>query len=206
MSLGITIHINAEDGELTEREEAILSALGGVATVTNVYFDGATITPTVTGTDKVDVTEVQSEETLAEVKAEAEKPRRKRRTKAEIEADEAAEAAAKAEGEAGEEDAPKAEVNEAPAETTDTDPTAEEPSTTPDGADAPATSDTPTVQDAVTRAAKLMKGGKQPEVRALLAEVGNGAERISQLAQKDVPAFWAGLDELEKPADDSDIL
>lgn len=218
MPLEIQIHIVAnEEGELTDREKNILTALGGGNTVSNahtVVFEGNV--PDAETLERA--AEFETAQAIRTEAPEAEKPKRTRRSKAQIAADEAAEAAAKAAEEADNQityedpaNAPKA--SEAPAETTDTDPTAEEPSTTPAGADDPGTSDAdddflgvetpkpaavPTIEEVVERVSVLMKKGKQEACKALLEEVtGGSAKRVSQMDPKFIPAYVAGLDKIE---------
>lgn len=83
LNINITIQADAE-GTFTGKEQDILNALAGTATVTAQVGD-------------VKVTEPAKAETAAP--AAPEKPKRTRRTKAEIEAEKAAKAAAEAEAE-----------------------------------------------------------------------------------------------------------
>lgn len=199
MPIEVTIRIHSdEDGNISDLEKNVLASLAGGADrpIQTVVFNGFSPDP---AGDEKPLTDVHSEAELAEAKEEAEKPaeapRRKRRTKAEIEADEAAKKAAE------EAETPKADEDTAPSSVSeDADPVAEETSTEPDGqptGEAEKVDEGPTVEQAVARAAKFMREGRGPEAKAALDRVGNGAERVSKLNPKDVPAYMAALDELE---------
>lgn len=60
------------------------------------------------------------------------------------------------------------------------------------GGDAPEPTDGPTMTDAVARATTLVSEGGAAKVKEALATVG--AKRVSEMDEKDIPAFLAALD------------
>lgn len=52
--------------------------------------------------------------------------------------------------------------------------------------------DGPTMADAVARATTMVSEGQAAKVKAALATVG--AKRVSEMAESDIPAFFAALD------------
>lgn len=178
MTAKVTIELQAnETGTFSELDLRVLNALTGTAQRTLQVGD-------------VKVTEPAQAEAEPEAPAEEKPaaPKRARRTKAQIEADKAAaeaeeaekaEAAAKAEA-AGHTEAATAE---------------EDPEDDLLGGDPEDTPEDVSMDDVVAKVTALVRGGKQSEVKEALSKFG--AARVSKLADKDLPAFFAEISALE---------
>lgn len=180
MTAKVTIELQAnETGTFSELDLRVLNALTGTAQRTLQVGD-------------VKITEPAQAEAEPEAPAEEKPaaPKRTRRTKAQIEADKAskwaqAEEAAKAEAEAKAEASGHTEA--APAE--------EDPEEDLLGEDSEDTPEDVSMDDVVAKVTALVRGGKQSEVKEALSKFG--AARVSKLADKDLPAFFAEISALE---------
>lgn len=188
MPIEVNIRIvSDEDGLISDLEKNILASLSGGASNSSTVYNVALPDADMAAAQLAEVVNNTGQDEPV-----AEAPKRKRRTKAEIEAARAVEEAA------GEEDAPKDSAPSSVSE--DAEAPAEEDSTELDGDDFLGTENPSvvTIEQVVDRVAVLMKQGKQEACKALLAEVTDGsAKRVSQMDPKFIPAFVAGLEELE---------
>lgn len=178
MTAKVTIELQAnETGTFSELDLRVLNALTGTAQRTLQVGD-------------VKVTEPAQAEAEPEAPAEEKPaaPKRTRRTKAQIEADKAAAEAEEAEKA---EAAAKAEA----AGHTEAAPAEEDPEDDLLGEDPEDTPEDVSMDDVVAKVTALVRGGKQSEVKEALSKFG--AARVSKLADKDLPAFFAEISALE---------